>query len=268
MSVSPEAMTSFIAWDLEREHGDLGLDSSARKPPLSCLGESLLLNRGTKPIQTIIEDIVELSYGNIGIAKARLDLLHDMESLEGLESRKDQLPTPVTALFDYGLKQIEALPARQRDIALKCIAAAGRSVFGTSIPDLRAILEMLGILGVRSGEEIIEATRGWLNASTREDPQRLQVYNTNFMYYVKQRYHQALHRSSVQIDSHEQQRRGLFDAENIGLSNTARFEPQDVSETPTSVTPYKLARTTTTMPAIEEAPAHPFIIRKGTVAWT
>lgn len=268
MAVSEERLANFIAWDLEREHGDLGLHSSARKPPLSRLGEQLLLKHASRPIQTVIDDIVEWSYNNISIAKARLDLVHEMESLESLDAKKDQLPTTVTALFDFGLQQIEALPARQCDMALKSIAAAGRDVDGSEIPSLRSLLEFLGVQGVRSGEEIVEAARGWLHVSSVGDPPSLLVYNMNFLYYVQQRYHQGLHRSSVQINSHMQQRRGaLHDADFDDRPNAVRFEPQNVSETPAKVTAYKLTRTVTAMPAIEEAPAQPFLIRKGTIAW-
>lgn len=268
VAVSDERLTDFIAWDLEREHGDLGLNSSARKPPLSHLGEQIMLNQASRPIQAVIDDIVERSYNNIGIAKARLDMIHEMESLESLDAKKDQLPTSVTALFDFGLQQIEALPARQRDMALKSIAAAGRGVEGFQIPGLRALLDFLGVDGVRSGEEIVEAARGWLHVSSKGDPQSLLVYNMNFMYYVQQRYHKGLHRSSVQIDSHEVQRRAaLYDAEDNDRPNAVRFEPQTTSETPAAVTTYKLTRTVTAMPAIEEAPAQPFLVRKGTIVW-
>lgn len=268
MAVSDERLSNFIAWDLEREHGDLELLSSARKPPLSCLGEQLLLNRTGRPIQTIIDDIVERSYNNIGIAKARLDLIHEMESLESLDAKKNQLPSTVTALFDFGLQQIESQPARQCDVALKSIAAAGRSIDGFQIPGLRALLKFLNIAEVRSGEEIVEAARGWLHVSSKGDPQSLLVYNMNFMYYVQQRYHRGLHRSSIQIDSHEKQRRGdLHDADIDDRPNAVRFEPQSVPGTPTKVTGYKLSRTVTAMPAIEEAPAQRFLVRKGTIAW-
>jgi hypothetical protein len=268
VAVSDERLTDFITWDLEREHGDLGLNSSARKPPLSHLGEQIMLNQASRPIQAVIDDIVERSYNNIGIAKARLDMIHEMESLESLDAKKDQLPTSVTALFDFGLQQIEALPARQRDMALKSIAAAGRGVEGFQIPGLRALLDFLGVDGVRSGEEIVEAARGWLHVSSKGDPQSLLVYNMNFMYYVQQRYHKGLHRSSVQIDSHEVQRRAaLYDAEDNDRPNAVRFEPQTMSETPAAVTTYKLTRTVTAMPAIEEAPAQPFLVRKGTIVW-
>lgn len=267
LAFSDERMAQFVSWDLEREHGDLGLHSLIRPPPLSRLGESLLLNQSTRAIHTIVEDIVEASYENIAIAKARLDLIHEMESLEGLDAKRDQLPTTVTALFDYGLQRIEALPRRQRDMAFKAIASAGRSVSGLQIPDLRALLDFLGISGIRSGEEIVEAAMGWLVVAAG-DPQSLQVYNTNFLYYVQQRYHQALHRSSVQIDTHLRRRRAASDDEATGPFSPVRFEPQNISETPGVVTPYKLARTVTAMPPIDEAPVQPFIVRKGTVAWT
>lgn len=261
-------MAQFVAWDLEREHGDLGLHSPIRKPPLSRLGESLILNQSIRSIRTIVNDIVEASYGNIAIAKARLDLIHEMGSLEGLDAKKDQLPTTVTALFDYGLQRIETLPIKQRDIAFKAIASAGRSISGSQIPDLRGLLQFLGISGIRSGEEIVEAANGWLVVSSRDDPQSLEVYNTNFLYYVQQRYHQALHRSSVQIDSHFRRKRAVFDEETTGWSDPVRFEPQHISEEPGAITPYKLARTMTTMPAIDETPIQQSIVRKGTVAWT
>ena len=265
MSIPSDTLAEFIAWDLEREHGDLGLHSPVNKPPLSRLGNSLLLNQDVRPIRNIVDDIVELSYFNVGIAKARLDLIHDMESLEGLDAKKDQLPTTVTALFDYGLQRIETLPERQRAIAFKSIAAAGHSMSGIEIPELRHLLEFLGISGVRSGEDVVEAAGGWLVPSAEGDPLSLQVYHSNFLYYVKQRYNQGLHRSSIEIEPHIYRKRAIFNANSTGLT---RFEPQHVSETPTEITPYKLARTVTAMPAIDEAPTQPFVIRKGTVAWT
>lgn len=121
-----QAMARFVAWDLEREHGDLGLNSSARKPPLSVLGEILLSNQDPRPIQTLVDDIAAFSYENIAIARARLDLVHEMDSIESLHARKEQLPATIVTLFDLGLKGIEAQPENQRNIALKAIAAAAR----------------------------------------------------------------------------------------------------------------------------------------------
>lgn len=259
-------MAKFVAWDLEREHGDLGLGSSASKPPLSTLGESLISNQDARPIRKYVDDIVEFSYGNIGIAKARLDLVHEMESLEGLETKRDQLAAPVVALFDLGMKQIEAQPAQQRDVALKAIAAAARTDDGIPIPELRQLLKMLCGTDPRSGEELLEATRGWL-VDIQGDPLRLQVYNVNFLYYVEQRYHRAIHRSSLQIKSSVRHKRAMFNLHGPDAPDAARFEPQNVFGPPGRVTTSKIARTATAMASIQEAPAQAFIVRKGTRAW-
>lgn len=128
-------------------------------------------------------------------------------------------------------------------------------------------LRELEIPGLRSGEEIVEATRGWLVDTMVDGPQRLKVYNRNFMYYVEQRYYRALHRSSIQIESISRRNSNFPEPNTQQLASTVRFEPQNVFEKPQRINSYKLARTVTTMPAIDEAPAQAFIIRKGTIAW-
>ncbi|KAH8733000.1 hypothetical protein GQ44DRAFT_734902 [Phaeosphaeriaceae sp. PMI808] len=248
--MTPEqAMKMFIAWNLEREHGDLGFNSTARKPPLSPLGKSLMSYEASQTVQKHADDIFEYSYGNIGIAKARLDLLHGMESLDMLETRKDQLPATIVTLFDMAIKRIEAQHACQRDIALKALAASANSVYGVSIPSLRGQLESPDTPEIRSGEEILEATKGLLIGTLYDDPQKLTVFNQNLTYYVTQRYHRSIHRASVQLET------------------KLRFEPQNLSTTPTRVTAHKLERSVTGLQSIYEAPIQPFLIRKGTRAW-
>lgn len=266
--VPPDVMKAFIAWDLEREHGDLGLNSRGRKPPLSALGESLVSTRDVKPITQLVDDIELNSYGNIAMARARLDLVHDMETAESLDARKQQLPAPIVALFDCGLESIEAQPKHQRAIALKAIASAGRYDDGEAIDELREQLRGFDIPGIYSGEEIVEATRGWLVDIMVEGPQRLKIYNRNFLFYVEQRYNQALHRAAIQIEASSRRGSALSEFGTPQRSSTARFEPQNTYEEPQQINPYKLSRTMTTMPAIEEAPPQTFIVRKGTVAWT
>ncbi|KAJ4987406.1 hypothetical protein SVAN01_07144 [Stagonosporopsis vannaccii] len=261
----PQAMEAFIAWDLEREHGDLGLNSPARKPPLSALGESLIASQKTRPVEALVERIAANSYGNISIARARLDLVHEARSAENLEARREQLPAPIVALFDYGLERILAQPNQQREIALKAIAAAARYDDGEAIEDLLLQMRDFDISGIQSGEEIVEATRGWLVDIMVDGPQRLKVYNKNFLFYVEQRYHRAVHRSSVQVEANSR-RSSAFAS--FAAQSTARFEPQNVFEEPQDINQYKLKRTVTAMPAIDEAPAQFFVVRQGTVAWT
>lgn len=264
--VPPQAMETFIAWDLEREHGDLGLNSPAHKPPLSALGESLLSGRELRPIQALVERIAANSYGNIGIGRARLEQVHEAESAEDLEARKEQLPAPIVALFDCGLESILAQPKPQREVALNAIVAAARYDDGEEIRDLLKQMRDFDIPGIWSGEEIVEATRGWLVDIMVDTPQRLKVYNNNFLFYVEQNYHRALHQSSMEIEAKSRRGSALsLDAQES--FSPARIEPKDVTKDPQSISPYKLTRTVTAMPAIEEAPAHPSVVRQGTVPW-
>lgn len=267
VAVPDSNMKEYIAWNLEREHGDLGLGSSALKPPLSTFGKSLR-SKKSRSIQKHVDEVLDYSYGHIGLAKARLDLIHEAGSLDGLQMRRDQLPANIVAMFDLGLKRIEAQPASQRDVALKSLAAAARFDDGVSIPELRELLHMLGAGRTRSGEEILEAARGFLLATTRDNPQRLVVFHQSFLYYVEQRYHRAIHRASLQFEGNLFQSQISSTSEASDSSSKVRFEPQTVSEKPTTITPYKLSRTATVMPTIEETPARNFIIRKGTQAWT
>ncbi|KAF2132543.1 hypothetical protein P153DRAFT_308924 [Dothidotthia symphoricarpi CBS 119687] len=266
VSVPDPSMKEYIAWNLEREHGDLGLGSSAHKPPLSTFGKSIR-STTSNSIQKHVDNVLDYSYGHIGLAKARLDLIHEAGSLDGLEMRRDQLPANIVTLFDLGLKRIEAQTATQRDVAVKALAAAARSDDGISIPELRELLHMLGTERTRSGEEIVEAARGFLLATTRDDPQRLTVFHQSFLYYVEQRYHRAIHRASMQVDASVFSSPTSPAPEISDAANKVRFEPQTVSEQPTKVTPYKLSRTTTIMQTIDETPARAIIFRKGTQAW-
>jgi hypothetical protein len=250
ISIPEPVMKSFIAWSLEREHGDLGLGSSARKPPLSRLGKSLSLDTVSKSVQKHADDVFEFSYGHIGIAKARLDVLHEMESLDKLETRKDQLPSRIVALFDAGLKRINAQDASQRKLALHALAAAAKFDDGLPVRDLREQAKTLASIETRSGEEIVEATQGFLMTITEKAVQNLTVFNQNLLYYVEQRYHTDLHRASVQLKAPR-----------------ARWEPQNIPETPMKVTPGNIGRSVTGLPMISEAPPPRMIIKRGTRVW-
>ncbi|KAH7076557.1 hypothetical protein BKA63DRAFT_564943 [Paraphoma chrysanthemicola] len=250
LSIPDHAMKNFIACSLENEHGDLNLGSSTPKPPLSPLGRSLASGKALKSIQKHADDILEYSYGHIGIAKARLDMLHEMDSIDQLEMRRDELPASIIMIFNACLRKIETQHSSHRDMALTALAASAGFDDGIEIPDLREQLGNIGITGVRSGEEILEATQGLLIATTRDNPQKLTVYNQNLVYYIEQKYHRAIHRASIQLRAPK-----------------ARFEPQNVSDTPTAITPYKLSRSVTGLQQIPEHMNQPFIIRKGTRQW-
>jgi len=240
--MTPEvAMRNYVAWDLEREHGDLGLGSSARKPPLSPLGQILTSRTASKSVQKYMEEVIDAAGGNISMAKARLDLIHTMETLDDLEARRDQLPANIVTMFDSSLKRIETQPDNQHEMALKAIAAAATDIRGEEVPIIREILHKLDI---RSGEDILEATRGFLlSTPTDTESLRLAAFHPSFFRYITERYHQAIHRASQQIHIPK-----------------PSFHRQELGP-PNPITPYTLSRSIT-------QPLQPFIIRKDTRDWT
>ncbi|KAF2795818.1 hypothetical protein K505DRAFT_239126 [Melanomma pulvis-pyrius CBS 109.77] len=265
----PSELKQFIAWNLEREHGDLGLGSPhPRKPPLSVLGRSLRADRTSKSAEVLVDRIIDLAYGNVSLAKARLDLVHEAQSIVQIEARRDQLPANIVTMFDAGIKGVEAQSPTKRDLGLKAIAAASRDDQGISIPLMQRWLHQSISVQTRSGEDILEAARGFLLATPDDNPQKIRLFNTIFNYYVVERYSQVIHRADSQLRADTLRRKDSSYHEMQALSEPrVRFEPMNVSEEPTEITPYKLLRTTTTMDSIEEAPSQPFILRKGTRAW-
>lgn len=195
--------------------------------------------------------MVELVSGNIGLAKARLDLIHEVESTQDVEARRDQLPANIVAMFDAGIKRIEAQDDGMRDLGLKAIAAAGRDFHGVSIPSMQRLLHQSISVETRSGEDILAAANGFLFATLRDNPQKLQLYHTTFYYYAVQRYNVGLFRADSQLTA-DARRKG-YDFNGVNLVPKARFEPLTVSEEPTEITSYKLSRTVTALEPIEEA---------------
>ena len=247
IDIPSQSLKDFIAWNLEIEHGDLGLGSTAKKPPLSDLGKSLMSNTASKSAQVHAEKIFDSAEQHIGLAKARLDSIHSMASLENVETRLDQLPTNIIAMFDAGLKHVDGQLAGQCAITVKAIAAASFSIHGEDIPDFREILRNVGV-HTRSGEDIIEASRGFLLASD-DTPRKLSVFHPSFFYYAAQQYNQAIHYASVEVKPVR-----------------ARIEAQRISKFPKEDLPNNFPQSTSPQP-IEEAPFQPFITRKGTRAW-
>ncbi|KAF2186876.1 hypothetical protein K469DRAFT_570948 [Zopfia rhizophila CBS 207.26] len=259
-------MEKFVAWDLEREHGELGLASSiTRKPPLSNLGQSLLEDRTANTAHSLVQRIVDLANGNIGLAKARLDLIHEAESLEGVEARRDRLPANIVAMFDAGLKQIEAQRRVQKDLGLNAISVAGSAFYGIPIPDLQIWLQQsrtaFGRVSTRSGEDILEAARGFLLA-TRDNPANIRLYHTSFYYYVAQNYNESLYQANCKLQADDKD-----DEKPMKSGRTVRFEPISITEEPKEVTPFKLSRTTTGK-VPDKQMSHPrLLFRKGTRPW-
>ncbi|KAF2496956.1 hypothetical protein BU16DRAFT_458406 [Lophium mytilinum] len=191
--IPPQSMRDFVAWDLEKEHGDLGLKSSCHdKPPLSSLGALILRNQDGSTPQSLLERILEQAENNIGIAKLRLDNFHNAQSLEDVESIGDRLPPNIVFQFDTAVRNIETQPASQGDLGLRAIAAAAENNAGVPAANVeRWLRPKSSKFPPRSVEDVLQSANGFLISANMEE-ENIRIYHASFFMYVAQNYNASL----------------------------------------------------------------------------
>ena len=197
-------MKAFIAWDLEREHGDLGLGSSACKPPLSSFGAAFRRARSGEAGQDWVQDVFEIANGSVVQAKLALDRIHNAPSPDAINFSPSRMPANVQALFNIALKDIERRPPGQRELALKSIAAVGKvgdEDTGLPLSRLAGLLKGRPYTTTstrvppRSAEDIVNATNGYLRLDAPRDGQteyNVVAFNRLFFQFANEDYHDEL----------------------------------------------------------------------------
>ncbi|KAF2636217.1 hypothetical protein P280DRAFT_510725 [Massarina eburnea CBS 473.64] len=189
LSIPDEDMEAYLAWSLEREHGNLKLNSSVtRMPPHSSLGLSIRKDKDPEIAKAIIDEIRGLSSGHIATAKARLELVHGARSIEEVFQNRYLLPANILSMFDAAINAIEHQDPMNRSLGLKAIAAVGRDPDGIEVTSLQKLLNQPDRTKVSSSEEILRATRGLLMASVHFGPPSFHMFSTTFDNYVFDRH--------------------------------------------------------------------------------
>ncbi|KAK1961345.1 hypothetical protein LY78DRAFT_588937 [Colletotrichum sublineola] len=229
-----QPVARFIDWDLEMEHGELGLGSgNPDKPPPSALGRRLLDPRNQEALARLRDQVGSQAEGNISLARLRLDNVHQTQSLGALFARSDVLPANIVDFFDAGMGRIEEQPPSQRDLGLKVIAAVSHYDFAlgieyehlqgiirrstktparahakrtTSTPTVstrrrRSTMPVPGMAHVahRSLEEMLHAARGFLTFRN-EETRPLVAFCESFHTYARENYNESLVWAHAQLD--------------------------------------------------------------------
>ena len=176
------------------------------KPPLSSRGKELRQRHGDDA-QRHLESIVFKAFGNVGIAKLRLDLVHSAQSLEAVEVVSDRLPGNIIALFDAGIQRLEKQPDAQRELGLCAIAAAVHSYEGVPFATLeRWVHEATSKSGAvkippHTLEDVLQAAQGFLVVSSEVD-RVIRHYHDSFYLYASEDYNESLlwARSQLRFD--------------------------------------------------------------------
>lgn len=210
-SVSERNMRKFIAWDLEREHGDLGLGSSAHRPPLSSFGVAF---RKAYPQSTggeWVQEIFRSVNGSILQARLALDRIHDAPSPDVVDFSPHHIPPNVQAVFNVAINNIAQQPASQRELAMKCIAALGKDGeedSGISVNRLAGLIKGRSYSSrsqhnpPRSVEDILRATKGYLTLMAPGDGQKeytVVAYNKRFFHYANEEYNDEIMMAKAQL---------------------------------------------------------------------
>ncbi|KZL65992.1 TOL protein [Colletotrichum tofieldiae] len=126
----------FINYDLECEHGNLGLGSpNKNKPPKSRLGRQLMATRDRKALTELQGRLVRQAEGNVSLARLRLSNEHRAQSAESVFSPlSDVLPVNVVGFFHEGMRRVEEQPPERRDLGFKVIAAVTHYHYAQGIP--------------------------------------------------------------------------------------------------------------------------------------
>ncbi|KAK9772237.1 putative AAA+ ATPase domain-containing protein [Seiridium cardinale] len=178
-------LSSFVAQDLETEHGDMGLNSTALdKPPLSRLGYALLNSRRHHAAQWLRDHITNLADCNIALARLRIDIAHEnMSAIEEAEALPGGLPYAVTAFFDAVINGIQVQEEFDSGLGLKTLALWAD---GAESED-ELVEQLVSLGGVAESEctidRILYATRGCLMVGKLEDKPIL-PYSYTFRTYV------------------------------------------------------------------------------------
>lgn len=192
-------MGEFVAWDLEREHGNLGLASNnSNKPPLSSIGAALLASASDTilptPAQKMHQKIVMKAQGNMALARLRLDILHESapETVEAGDRLSD-LPADVIAFFSTGIRMMEAQQqqgvSNMGSVGVRILVLTLAILGDCPVETVAGLLEKAGYpIGSSSlsplciTQRVLHATRGFL--LLRPSNKDLYRYNETFQTFV------------------------------------------------------------------------------------
>lgn len=191
-------MKEFICWNLENEHGDLGLGSSSEKSgiPLSKLGLELRERESSNTTRAIVDKIEQNAEGNVAMARLRLDILHGLQDVDSIEERTGITPSDVTAIFNlaFNSTQHAAIPPPQRKLALKAMAIVSQVDYytGVSFETIHQVIKLSesrpGVSDPGNGhseDEVALATKGLLSfRKARRSP--LGAYSQAFHTYLRE----------------------------------------------------------------------------------
>ena len=234
-SIDDNTMREYIEWDLEREHGDIGLRTLKNYPgpPLSSFGIAV---RKAKP-NTIgrdwINEVVNYVGRSVVQAKLALDRIHDSMSVSAADLHPKRIPANVQAIFNAAIANIEQRSSTKREVAFESIAVVGKDgkkFTGVALSRLAELITERHYrsastrLSPRSVEDILDAANGYLRLvphSSKEKAFNVAAFSELFYLFARDEYNEELVMAKSQIG-------GLTRFRSPSLSSISAFKPPPI----------------------------------------
>ena len=222
-SMSNQTMQNFIAWDLERENGNLNLGTltNTLEPPLSSFGMAF---RKSKLGHEWIRSILDYVGTNVLQVKLVLDRIHSSASPDSVNLSPERLPANVQAIFNEGINAINQQPKSQSNLALRSIAIVGKTgtpYEGTPLSELAILLKdrrqgpSSKHLPLRSAEDVLNASRGYLRLLEVDDELHILAFHRLFYHFTYDEYNEELIMAYSQLRTSKIPRSATFAPKNV-----------------------------------------------------
>jgi hypothetical protein len=199
-------LEQFISRELEKEYGDLGINSQATS-------DSSLVTASPSPSniafgRKLLNFVMDEPSRNINIAKLRLDEVYGMDSFTDVEEVGDRLPRGIIAFFDSEIDRIKANNPVQCNRGLMAIVAvaACRNPLGMPIDELERQIREERLKdshkvfpSARSLDDILLASNGLLVVQPHNDVVRVALYHSAFTSYVRDDYNEFLYDAKTKL---------------------------------------------------------------------
>lgn len=205
-------MQNYIAWDLEREHGNLGLKSGVQNhPPLSSFGAAFRRDKPGNSGREWVKEVVQNVHGSVVQAKLALDRIHSATSPIAVNFSPNRIPRNVQELFHTAIKSIDHQLDSQRELALRSLAAVGKKGSedtGITLTRLARLLKMkshktsASFVPPRSTEDVLASAKGYLTLippRQGETEYTMNAFNRVLFRYINQDYNDELVMANSQL---------------------------------------------------------------------
>ncbi|KAI0127665.1 hypothetical protein BJ170DRAFT_382437 [Xylariales sp. AK1849] len=196
-------LQNFISWDLENEHGDLGLGSqSDTKPPLSMFGNDLRNSTRPRAASWLQEEIRVQADNNVALARLRTDLVLDNTvAIQDANALSGELPRTIVTFFDAAIESVRLQAKSLSNLGLRALV-----IWSDGVDTVDALLSCLANISFEgkcySLGEVLHAAQGLLVAG-QDDRKPINPFTFSFSTYLTGGYCSQIDEVKMELQSAE-----------------------------------------------------------------